>query len=134
MKFTIAILILFMTVLSSFGQNKSDSIEIKKTFGTVYIQKGKLLTPRNLLNITQSNPEAYQLMKIANANNDVGFIFGFVGGLLVGWQLGTAIGGGSTDATTLGVGAGLILVSIPFSTGYTKHAKHAVRIYNSGLN
>ncbi|MFZ0280656.1 MAG: hypothetical protein WAL29_03330 [Bacteroidales bacterium] len=32
------------------------------------------------------------------------------------------------------IGAGLIVISIPFTSAYTKHAKNAVRIYNNGLN
>jgi hypothetical protein len=122
-----------MTVFSSYGQNKSDSIEIKKTLGTVFRQNGKNLTPSQLLNITQSNTEAYKEMKIAKSNYDVGFVFGFTGGFLVGWTAGTAIAGGKPNWTLAGIGAGLIVVSIPFSTAYTKHAKNAVKLYNNGL-
>ncbi len=122
-----------MTVFSSYGQNKSDSIEIKKTLGTVFRQNGKNLTPGQLLDITQSNVEAYKEMKIAKSNYDAGFIFGFAGGFLVGWPVGTAVAGGKPNWTLAGIGAGLIVVSIPFSSAYTKHAKNAVKIYNSGL-
>lgn len=122
-----------MTVFSSYGQNKSDSIEIKKTLGTVFRQNGKNLTPRQLLDITQSNTEAYREMKIAKTNYDVGYVFGFAGGFLVGWPLGAAIVGGEPNWTLAAIGAGLIVVSIPFSTAYTKHARNAVNLYNNGL-
>lgn len=122
-----------MTVFNSYGQNKSDSIEIKKALGTIFRQNGKNLTPRQLLDITQSNTEAYKEMKIAKSNYDIGLVFGFAGGFLVGWPLGTAIAGGEPNWTLAGIGAGLILVSIPFSTAYTKHAKNAVNLYNNGL-
>lgn len=121
-----------MTVFNSYGQNKSDSIEIKKALGTIFRQNGKNLTPRQLLDITQSNTEAYKEMKIAKSNYDIGSVFGFAGGFLVGWPLGTAIAGGEPNWTLAGIGAGLIL-SIPFSTAYTKHAKNAVNLYNNGL-
>ena len=73
-------------------------------------------------------------MKIAKSNYDIGTVFGFAGGFLVGWPLGTALGGGEPNWTLAGIGAGLIVVSIPFSTSYTKHAKKAVGIYNTGLS
>jgi hypothetical protein len=133
MKRIILIWIFLMTIFSSYGQSKSDSIEIKKTLGTVFRQNGKNLTPRQLLDITQSNTEAYKEMKIAKSNYDVGSVFGFAGGFLIGWPLGTAIAGGQPNWALAGIGAGLIVVSIPFSTAYTKHAKNAVKLYNNGL-
>lgn len=42
--------------------------------------------------------------------------------------------GGDPNWVLAGVGAGLIVVSIRFSSAYTKHARNAVNIYNSGLN
>lgn len=133
MKKTVLIYIFLITVFSSYGQSKSDSIEIKKFIGTVFQQSGKNLTPRQLLAITKVNEEAYKEMKIAKSNYGVGSVVGFVGGFLVGWPLGTAIGGGKPNWTLAGIGAGLIVVSIPFSIAYTKHAKNAVIIYNNGL-
>ncbi len=125
--------IFLMMVFSSFGQNNGDSIEIKKVFGTVFRQNGNNLTPKQLLDITQTNAEAFEEMKIAKSNYDVGFIFGFAGGLFIGWPAGTAIAGGEPNWTLAGIGTGLILISIPSSAAYTKHAKIAVRIYNNGL-
>lgn len=130
-------LLIITTVLlcysNLFAQNQSDSIEVKKRLGTVFIQNGRYLTPRQLLDITESNPEAYKEMKIAKTNYDVGTVFGFAGGFLVGWPVGTAIAGGKPNWTLAGIGAGLIVVSIPFSSAYTKHAKNAVNIYNNGI-
>ena len=103
MKKNTLILIGFLLLNGSliFGQSQSDSIQIKKILGTVFIQNGKKLTPKQLLEITKINSEAYNEMKVAKSN--------------------------------YGIGTGLIVVSIPFSTSYTKHAKKAVGIYNNGL-
>lgn len=102
--------------------------------GAVFLQNGKVLKPRQLLDLTESNPEAFKEMKVAKSNFDVGYVFSFAGGALVGWTLGTALGGGDPNWAVAGVGAGLIGVSIPFSSAYSKHAKNAIRIYNDGLN
>jgi len=132
MKRIILIWIFLITAFGSFGQSKPDSIEIKKTFlGTVFRQNDKNLTPKQLLDITQSNSEAFKEMKIAKSNYDVGYVFGLAGGFLVGWPIGTAIAGGEPNWTLAGIGAGLIVISIPFSTAYNKHAKNAVNFYNN---
>ncbi|MBS4062741.1 MAG: hypothetical protein KG029_20265 [Bacteroidetes bacterium] len=133
MKRIIFIWFFIISVFGSYGQSKSDTIEIKKTLGTVFQQQGKNLTPRQLLEITQSNAEAYKAMKTAKSNYDISSVFGFAGGFLVGWPLGTAIGGGKPNWTLAGIGAGLIAVSIPFTVAYTKHAKTAVNLHNNGL-
>ena len=44
-----------------------------------------------------------------------GQLLGGIGGFLVGWTLGTALGGGDPDWTVAGVGAGFIALSIPFA-------------------
>lgn len=133
MKRIIFIWIFIISVFGSYGQSKSDTIEIKKALGTVFQQQGKNLTPRQLLEITQSNAEAYKAMKTAKSNYDISSVFGFAGGFLVGWPIGTAIGGGKPNWTLAGIGAGLIAVSIPFSIAYTKNAKIAVNLHNIGL-
>lgn len=121
----------FLVTLEGFSQ--SDTITITKKSGTTFRQNGIKLTPRHLLEITKYNAEAYQEMKIAKSNHDIGSVFGFTGGFLVGYPMGTALSGGKPNWVLAGVGAGLMLISIPFEVGYVKHAKNAVNLYNSGL-
>jgi hypothetical protein len=125
--------LLILSAFRLFGQNASDSIEVRHALGIIFLQNGKKLAPRNLLEITKSNMESYSEMKTAKTNYDAGYVFGSVGGFLAGWPLGTAIGGGKPNWALAAVGAGLIIVSIPFSTAYSKHAKNAVGLYNNGL-
>ena len=129
--FTLGIL-LFMTCYL-YAQNISDTIVTKKALGVIFVQNGRNLTPRSLLEITKSNDEAYKEMKIAKNNYDAGQVFGMVGGFMVGWPIGTAVAGGNPNWTLAAAGAGLIIISIPFSSAYSKHAKKAVNIYNNGL-
>jgi hypothetical protein len=126
--------ILLMTIVFTYGQVKPDTIEIKKALGTVFRQHGKNLKPNQLLNITQPNPEAYKEMKTAKSNYAAGSLIGFAGGFLIGWPLGTALSGGKANWALAGVGAGLFVISIPFTSAYTRHAKNAVRLYNKGLS
>lgn len=130
MKRLIIISILLVSFSQIFAQNQTDTIEVKKT---VFKQNGKILKTRQLLEITKINQEAYKEMKIAKSNYDAGNVFGFLGGFMVGYPIGTAIGGGDANWTLAGIGAGLIIIAIPFSIAYSKHAKNAVKIYNNGL-
>ena len=50
---------------------------------------------------------------------------------MVGYPLGTAIAGGDTNWALAGIGAGLIGVSIPFSSATNKNARTAVELYNA---
>jgi hypothetical protein len=132
MKHLFFTVIIILTYFQSFAQSAPDTIEVKKTLGTVFRQHGQNLTPRQLMDLTQSNPEAHQKMQKARSNHQVGSVIGFAGGLLVGSTLGTAVSGGDANWTLAGIGAALIGVSVPFSSAYTRHAKEAVKIYNGG--
>lgn len=133
MKKIIIIAILFLSCFNLYSQSQQDTILIRKKLGTLYQLNGKNLTPKQLLAITQTNQQALEEMKIAKSNYDVGSVFSFVGGFLIGWPIGTAIGGGDANWVLAGIGAGVVLIAIPFSTAYTKHATNAVRIYNKSL-
>ena len=133
MKQTLLLIIFLLCLSQLFAQNQTDSIVVGKKMGTVFMKNGQYLTPRQLLDLTKTNDEAYKEMKIAKSNYDIAYVFGFAGGFMVGWPIGTAIGGGKPNWALAGVGAGLIVVSIPFSNSYSKHAKNAITIYNKGL-
>ncbi|HBF88274.1 MAG TPA: hypothetical protein DDX39_06490 [Bacteroidales bacterium] len=126
--------LLLITIFPLYGQNNTDTIEVKSApISVIFLQNGKKLTPRNLLEISASNEASYNEMKIAKRYSDIATVFGSAGGFMLGWQLGTATGGGEPNWNLAAVGAGLIVVSIPFSLAYTKHTRKAVDIYNNGL-
>ena len=124
---------LLLIMQSSIGQNLKDSIQITISLGTVFRQHGENLSPGQLLEIMKPYPEAYKEMNIAKGNSDAAFVIGFAGGLLVGYPIGALIAGGKMNWAIFGSGAGLICISIPFSSAYTDHAKKAVSFYNKDL-
>ncbi len=127
--FTPTIILLF--AISSFAQ--SESITITKVFGGYkYSQANKPLTVKQLGSVLQANPEASKLFQQAKPNGTAATIFGVAGGFLVGWPIGTAIAGGNPSWELAGIGAGLIVVSIPFNNAFNKKTKEAVSIYNQG--
>lgn len=135
MKKTYLAVLLLLACYIACAQTPQDSIyTVTKGMGTVFQQNGENLNPKRLLDISASNPQAYAEMKIAKSNYDAGSVFGFAGGFLIGWPIGTALAGGDPEWVIAGIGAGLLVISIPLSAAYKKHAVNAVNIYNSGIS
>jgi hypothetical protein len=127
--FTSAFLLFFAT--STVAQ--TDSIRMTKVFGGYkYFQNNQGLTVKQLGVALEANPEASKLFQQAKPNGTAATIFGMAGGFLVGWPIGTAIAGGKPSWELAGIGAGLIVISIPFSSAFNKKTKEAVSIYNQG--
>ncbi|MDX9919072.1 MAG: hypothetical protein RB289_03650 [Paludibacter sp.] len=133
-KIAITLALLAVSMSFMFGQTASDSITMKKVFGGYQFYQGERLLKMNDLTITMVlNNEAYKQIKSARSAYTMASILSYAGGFLVGWPLGTAIGGGEPNWTLAGIGAGLIVVSIPITQSFNKKAKQAVDTYNGGL-
>ncbi len=133
------IAVLITTVTASTAQNtntktSSDSILIIKKFGGYQFYKNdRQLNMNQLQTVLEVNNEAYKDIKSARSVTTFSSILGYAGGFLIGWPIGTAIGGGKPNWAMAGVGAGLTAISIPLSISAKKKAKSAVVKYNSGL-
>ncbi len=113
----------------------AQKIEVDKVLGGYkYSQNGKRMTMNQLVKTMEYNPEALSLIKKARSNNIIATILGGVGGFLVGLPIGTAISGKKANWTLAGIGAGIIVVSIPISSSANKKTKKAVELYNASLN
>ncbi len=136
MKKIIAFSAMFLLCFHSlFAQLQQEITSAKAPLGgTVFFQNNKKLSMKQLYDITNSNPQALEQIKTARASNSFSTVLGYIGGALVGWPLGTAIGGGKPNWTLAADGAGFIGVAIPISISSMKHAKKGVAIYNQGLN
>ncbi len=132
----IAILLTLLTVLVnfSFGQTTSDSISMVKVFGGYKFYQGdQRLTQGQLNKVLKTNDEAYKQIKSAQASYISAMILSYSGGALIGWPIGAALAGGDPQWIMAGIGAGLIVASIPLSNHYYKKVKRAVEIYNDSL-
>lgn len=135
MKRIIVILTLLLMIFSAtYGQTANDSIQMKKVFaGYQFYQDGKRLTVSQLVKAMQPNEQAYQAIRQAQSSYTLASVIGGAGGFMVGWPLGAALAGGKANWTMAGIGAGLIVVSIPISSKFNKQAKNAVENFNAGL-
>jgi hypothetical protein len=116
------------------GQNLADSVEVNNSLGSLFKKPAPGYEPKNLLIKLQPNAAAFAEMKKAKSAYDAGMVFGFVGGALIGWPVGSALGGGEPQWVLAGVGAGVILLALPLSKSYKVHAKKAIQLYNDGTN
>lgn len=107
----------------------SQSLEVKK--GKFY-KGSQLVTANDFVMQMQDNPEAFKLASSAKSSYSAANVLGFIGGFMVGWPLGTAIGGGDPEWGLLAAGAGVLAVAIPISVSSTKKMKEAAKIYNEG--
>ena len=98
-----------------------------------YLLNGQALTPKQMLTMMQNYPDAFSAMKMAKTNYDASMVFGYIGGFLVGYPLGTAAAGGKPEWTMAAIGGVFILIALPLNFAYNKNAKTAVRLYNSKI-
>ncbi len=133
-RIAIIMTLLMVGLTFTFGQTVTDSISMKKAFGGYKFYQGeKRLNMNQLVNAIKPNEQAYNQIKTAQSSYALASIIGFAGGFMVGWPIGTAIGGGEPNWIMAGIGAGLIVVSIPISQKFNRQAKQAVDTYNGGL-
>ncbi len=130
--FILTLLTINLTV--TFGQSVNDTISMQKGFGGYRFYQGeRLLIMKQLVNIMKPDEQAYKEIKAAQSTNTLATILGGAAGFMIGWPIGTALGGGEPNWTMAAVGAGLIVVSIPIIQKFNKQAKQAVQTWNSGL-
>lgn len=133
MKKTVLFILLVSAFKFGFAQTQPDTITIKKGLSTSFIKNGKLLKPKEIEQIVTTNSLASDHYQQAKKNILPATIFGSAGGFLIGYPLGSAIAGGKFNFGLLGIGVGLVGVSIPFSSAYNKHTRKAVQVYNGSV-
>lgn len=122
-----------LLILSHIGF--SQNIQIYKTFGGYRFERDSMsISPKMVLSIMKSNPQAYAEFKTAKTNFDVAGVLGFSGALLIAFPIGTAIGGGDPEWAFAAGGAALLLATIPLNAAFRNHALNALDIYNSDPN
>jgi len=112
----------------------AQKIEMKKVFGGYqFTQSEKTINANQMQEIMKGNQEALELITSAKKNQTWAMVLGTAGGALIGYPLGTAIGGGDPEWVLAGAGVALIAISIPIVKGFNKKAKNAVELYNADV-
>jgi len=95
------------------------------------LKNGAIIKPAEVRDIMSGNNKALETYNGGKALTTVGNVFSFVGGGLIGWDLGSRLGGGEGNGALLAaggisIGVGLIM----FLAGENK-MKTSVQLYNS---
>jgi hypothetical protein len=101
--------------------------------GKKYMYEGKQLkSPSDLKQVVAGDPEAVAEAGKAGTYMTWAYVSGAVGGTLIGWPVGQAIGGSDeTQWALAAVGAGVVGVAIVCGVSSDKHFKKAVDLYNA---
>jgi hypothetical protein len=129
--FSITLIIAFVSTAFCLAQK----IDIEKVpGGHKFSQDGVILTIDKLSSKVSSNKESLRLINKAKSTGTFVSVLGYAGGFLIGWPIGTAIGGGKANWGIAGIGAGILAVAFPIASGADKKTKQAVELYNASLN
>lgn len=121
-------------ISNAFGQTPTDTISIQKVFGGYqYYQGNNRLGFSQMINQMQSNEQALKEIKAAQTNNSVASITGYIGGFMLGWPIGTAIGGGRPNWALAGAGAGVLAIGITLNQKSNKQTAKAIHIFNESI-
>lgn len=128
------LVLLIVFIIISVSTINAQKIEIKKVFGGyTFSQNDKMITLNQMQEIMKDNQKALDLVTSAKTNQTWGMILGGAGGALIGFPIGTAIGGGEPKWALAGAGAALIVATIPIVKNFNKKTKAAVALYNADI-
>ena len=129
------IAIIFILLFGSVNFCMAQKIESKKVFGGYQCsQEGKLINMKQMSKMMANQAEAHDYMSRARTGYSAATIISGIGGAFVGFPVGIALSGGEPAWGLLGVGVGIIAVSIPIASKANKNALKAIDIYNNSLN
>jgi len=110
-----------------------DTIEIIKAGGGYkYKFNDQVLTLNSFEEVVQDNLTATEYFKKAKGTSGFTSVLGYAGGFLIGYPVGTALGGGKPNWTLAAVGCGLVAIAIPIASSADKNILKAARAYNEG--
>lgn len=131
-RIALTLIVTFVILSSGFSQTGQE-ISYQKAFGGYkYSQNGMPVSIKQMSELMTNNPEASVYIDRAKTNYGASMVFNFAGGFLIGWPIGTAIGGGEPEWGMAAIGGGLLLLGIPFNIATNTNAIKAIDIYNAG--
>jgi len=128
------LLLILAFIFAGIFTTNAQTIESTKKFGGYkFVQGTNKMTMGELYKAMTPESESLYIMKKAKGNHALAQVMGGLGGFGIGLPLGAQIAGGDPNWIFAGVGAGLIIISIPVSSKANKEAKRAVDLHNASL-
>jgi hypothetical protein len=111
------------------------SREIIATDENGFLSSGSIdLTTKDLKRLLATHPPAMEKYSQGQTTEVLSYGFGFVGGYLIGYELGGQLNTGNFNGRRFAIGAGLSIISIIMSANGRKAKKKAIEIYNYAQN
>jgi hypothetical protein len=132
---SISLLFFLVFTISSKAQ-QTDSLSMHKTFGSARFEYTRgdsvyVVSPKQVMQIMKEDPLALAEFQKAKSNYSASGVLGFIGGVMIGFPVGTAIAGGQPEWGLAAGGAVLVLIAaIPLDRAFKRHATTALDIYN----
>ena len=131
MKSWIIIFLLLINSGNTFSQEINAPLNLRNGFfGWQFYRGEQKLKPREVAELLQADVEAAKLFSKGRSSYTVSTIIGSIGGAMLGYTLGTYLGGGDANWTVGGIGAGLTVVALPLSISATSKVRKALVLYN----
>jgi hypothetical protein len=113
----------------------TDTIRIKRSFwGAGYYYKSKEpLTLSRVWKLTKTTDSGRHFVYKAKVENIIGNALGFAGGIIVGWQMSKYFYSVEPDWTIVGLGGGLVALSLPFNIASFANTRKSVQYYNKHI-
>lgn len=126
---SILVLLVVMSSVSTFAQ-QSDTLSFWK--GGVMYQGKRYMKPAQIAPILLKNEdtEVNALFSKYKSNRGAANVFGFLGGLGMGYSLGSLIGGSKFPTGMFAAGVGVTAIGLIFNGKANKSLKKAIRLYN----
>ena len=132
----------FLFCFSVQAQSNTDTISIEKRGANyVYYKDNAMLSLSQIMQLTNSNPEAFKLLAKANTLRNASYVFAIFGGGCIGYSLGYLVSRTWASnpfhpgifISTLGVGAAFIGAGISCKVGAKKKAVEGIAVYNNAI-
>ena len=92
-----------------------------------------MLSLNQLGTFLEKNNSSAELYKSAKGTSGFLNVLGYVGGFCLGYGLAPALYGREPDLAIAGIGAGILVISLPIVSSAENKLKKAVDIYNSAI-
>ncbi|PKL78657.1 MAG: hypothetical protein CVV25_10735 [Ignavibacteriae bacterium HGW-Ignavibacteriae-4] len=123
----ISIITILILTAPIYSQDKDKTIG---NDGSRYTYQGKQINMNQMLSLMEKDSEEFELMSSGKSTGGLVTVLSTIGGGLIGWPLGTYLGGGEPNWNIALIGGAFVVISIPFAIGADNDIKKAVEMHN----
>lgn len=135
MKTCLMLAVLVMTGLLNYcyAQSPNEVVIQKKGLGFAYYLDGREISKNELFYVLEGDPAAERIIKKSHRNKFPGKVLRYAGAASLGMAVGTYVTGGPPNWAAAGIGAALVVISLPFTGAVLKREQQAIYAYNGAV-